>query len=58
MDDQAEEDLHHEDADSVDSTLTGSVDSGRSAVSQARQPLFSAAACVETFASKPSGNAN
>ena len=47
MDDQAEEDLHHEDAssiDSVDSTPTGSVDSGRSAASEARQPLFSAAA--------------
>ena len=47
MDDQAEEDLHHEDAssiDSVDSTPTGSVDSGRSTASEERQPLFSAAA--------------
>ena len=36
MDDQAEEDLHHEDAssiDSVDSTPTGSVDSGHSTAS-------------------------
>ena len=59
MDVQAEEDLQHEDADSidsVDSTTTGSVDSGRSTASEARQPLFSAAAA--TFASKPSGNAN
>ena len=47
MDDQAEEDLHHEDAssiDSVDSTPTGSVESGRSMALEARQPLFSAAA--------------
>ena len=46
MDDQAEEDLHHEDVssvDSVDSTPTGSVESGRSTASEARQPLFSAA---------------
>ena len=43
MDDQAEEDLHHEAAsffDSVDSTPTGSVDSGRSTASEARQPLL------------------
>ena len=47
MDDQAEEDLHHEDAssvDSLDSTPTGSVESSRSTASKARQPLFSAAA--------------
>ena len=67
MDDQAEEDVHHEDAssiDSVDSTRTGSVDSGLSTASEARQPLFSAAAWrglmgrVVRHASKPSGNVN
>ena len=64
MDDQAEEDLHHEDAssiDSVDSTPTGSVDSGRSTASRSTAaPLLlpGVDGWFAIYASKPSGNVN